>query len=735
MPRSSRKFYVVLKDVRIASVPKPGHWIPHAEKIAGEVIEVLDEGHRSLSMPLSPTRAMRRSSSPDDEVSYLKLAYAEGWVPLELVDDSWNLRALPETDWTEECPPSSSYFLFKVLVPLQLRSGPDGFAPKLLPVEAKEPGDVVEVSRIVTFPQSKVSFVEVHPMGWLSVQLPSGRKLLERTTTFTPLSSSPPVSAPSSTVAVIAGKSGSPMFPGVLERGHFFYCVKIAVGIREFPDIMSHRVGKGFTVNTIVEGSQRFTPQGSPITYVKLLHERGWVFETTMDRQIVLAPLHSHIQRHITRAFYRVLDESIDVYSGPTFDSPVLATRANILECRERLQIEVPECTSRKWVFLKLRHAPGWVAESSRDGKRLVEPIEGEAVTIEKPKFYRIKLVVPVRAAPDLDGPRLQGSFPKQLNSIVESSLRCEGYIPPESDTVYVKLAHEPGWLIEKTLEGECVLETLTKEPEKQHGKFFYRARAKVRVLVSPEPTSVVMKHIEENQVFCGALQFSLPDSNVVYAAVKDKGWVALDNPVTSSKITVERISESMYLLCMNPPSWVAVGYPNRTWYKVPDEGTPDILAQETILQNEIFVARETLSSSSQGQDSIPLVRSGFLNNGLKNVPVLLEEIKHPANAILLTFPWKQMWWHVSFPDQTIVVEVQHGLHGGFRAVYCNGDLVNQSRLIWDSGDSYEFEFGGHVFKVCITLEGAFFSSYMQFYSYSLLVDDTPICMSTFEDP
>ncbi len=28
-----------------------------------------------------------------------------------------------------------------------------------------------------------------------------------------------------------------------------------------------------------------------------------------------------------------------------------------------------------------------------------------------------------------------------------------------------------------------------------------------------------------------------------------------------------------MYLLCMNPPSWVAVGYPNRTWYKVPDEG------------------------------------------------------------------------------------------------------------------------------------------------------------------
>ncbi|CAK4660041.1 unnamed protein product [Aphanomyces euteiches] len=724
-------------EVRLTSAPKPGQWMHNAKKMPGEVIEVLDEGHRSLSMPISPKRRV----DVDDHVTYLKLAYADGWIPLECVDNTWNLELLPETDWTEERPPPDSYFLYKVLVPVQLKSGPEGFAPNLLPVETKEPNDVVEVTRVVTFPQSKVSFVEVHPMGWLGVQLPSGRPLLERTSTFTSVSPSSPsatgghTSCPSSTVAVIAGKSG------VLERGHFFYCVKIAVGIREFPDIMSHRVGKGFHINTIVEGSQRFTPQGSPITYVKLLHERGWVFEGTMDGQVVLAPLHSQIQRDITRAFYRVLKSSIDVYSGPTFDSPVVAARKNIIECRERLQIEVPD---GNLVFLKLRHAPGWVAETNRQGDKLVDAVEGgtsqsfkshaespkEAVTIEKPKFYRVKMSVPVRAAPDMDGPRLQGSFPKQVNSIVESSLR---YIPPESNITYVKLAHEPGWLYESTLEGESVLETLTKEPEKQHGKFFYRARARVRVLVSPEPTSVVAKHIEENQVFCGALQFSLPDSDVVYAAVKEKGWVALDSPA-ASKCTVERISEAMYLLYVNPPSWVAVGFPNRTWFKVPEEGSPDVLAQETSLQNELSAAKQVLSSSSQGKDSVPLVRHGYLPTEPSPLPVLLEEIKHPANAILLTFPWKQMWWHVSFPEKTIVVELQHGLHGGFRAVYCNGDLMAQARLLWDSGDAYTFSFLNHSFEVKISLEGAFFSSNMQYYTYSLVVDGLPIRPGSVED-
>ncbi|RHY38593.1 hypothetical protein DYB30_009673 [Aphanomyces astaci] len=433
----------------------------HAKKLPGEVVEVVDEGHRALSMPVSPSKAARRQPPTDkaDDITYLKLAYAEGWVPLETSSDgTMNMELLPETDWTEERPPANSFFLFRALVPLQLKSGPDAFAPKLLPVETKEPCDVVEVSRIVTFPRSSTSFVEVHPMGWLSIQLPSGRKLLERTTSFTPSSTpSHPLVEPSSTVAVIAGKSG------VLERGHFFYCVHIAVGIREFPDIMSPRVGKGFHINTIVEGSQRFTPQSSPIT---------------------------------------------------------------------------------------------------------------------------------------------------------------------------------------------------------------------------------------------------LPESDVVYAAVKDKGWVALDRP-SASKVTVERIS------------------------------VVDILAVETTAQNELFADRNTLSSSSLGVDSIPLVRHGYVATETAAIPVVLEEIKHPANAILLTFPWKQLWWHVSFPDKSVVVvELQHGLHGGFRAVFCNGNVMAQSRLLWDSGDTIEVAAAGHTFQVSIVLEGgvAFFSSAVQYYTYSLVVDGHPIRMSTYKD-
>ncbi|RHZ10691.1 hypothetical protein DYB26_010513 [Aphanomyces astaci] len=249
-----RKFYIVRTEVRIASVPKPGQWIDHAKKLPGEVVEVVDEGHRALSMPVSPSKAARRQPPTDkaDDITYLKLAYAEGWVPLETSSDgTMNMELLPETDWTEERPPANSFFLFRALVPLQLKSGES------------------------------------------TVRCLCHTKVCIRSRCF---------------CAQAATR--------VLERGHFFYCVHIAVGIREFPDIMSPRVGKGFHINTIVEGSQRFTPQSSPITYVKLQHERGWVFESTMDGQVVLAPLRSQIQRDISRAFYRVLHTSINVQAA-----------------------------------------------------------------------------------------------------------------------------------------------------------------------------------------------------------------------------------------------------------------------------------------------------------------------------------------------------------------------------------------------------------------------------------
>ncbi|KDO33422.1 hypothetical protein SPRG_02229 [Saprolegnia parasitica CBS 223.65] len=708
-----RQFYRVLREVRVADAPMPDSYVHNARKMPGEVVEVVDAGQQSQQEPLSPSQSHppgRRHSSgyEESDVSYLKLAHAAGWIPLEnALDGARNVELLPETTWTEEV--ASPSFYFRVLVPLDVRTGPDCLAPKVSPVDTKRPNDIVEVARVVTFPQSRVAFVELKPAGWLNVQLPSGRHVLER------LDEAPIVTRPSAvsvtsphnvTITTLSGKEGT------LEHGHFFYCVKIAVGIRESPDIMGPRVGKGFHLNTIVEGSQRFTPTGSPITYVKLLHERGWVFESTMDGQVVLSPLHSLIQRDIARGFYRVLDtdNGVPVFSAPSFESPVLSTRLQVIECRERLRLDVAladddeSAATSVVTFLKLRHAPGWVPETTRRGELLVSAIDGDATTIDVPKFYKVQIAVPVRMAPDIDGPRVQGSFPKPVGSIVESSLR---YIPPASDMTYVKLAHEPGWIYERTAQGDAVLVALSKEPEKQHGKFYYRTKARVRVLVSPEPTSAVLKYMDENQAFVALLQFGLPDTDLTYVGLKDKGWVALDAP-DATKITIERITEAVYNLWTAPPDWVAVGFPNRSWYKVPDE--PDVVALETMLQAEL--AGSVLLSTSQGKDSVPIVRQGRLGD----VTVTLEEIKHPANAILLTFPWKQLWWHIAFADAPLVVEVQHGLHGGFRAVYCNGELQTQARLLWDGGDAFTFTHNGHDVSVRISLEGSFFSTSVQYF-------------------
>lgn len=68
--------------------------------------------------------------------------------------------------------------------------------------------------------------------------------------------------------------------------------MKISVGARLEPSIMANRSGLGFKMNTIIEGVQRFTPPESTITYVKLAHGQGWVFETTMDAQLVLERIH-----------------------------------------------------------------------------------------------------------------------------------------------------------------------------------------------------------------------------------------------------------------------------------------------------------------------------------------------------------------------------------------------------------------------------------------------------------
>ena len=95
------------------------------------------------------------------------------------------------------------------------------------------------------------------------------------------------------------------------------------------------------------------------------------------------------------------------------------------------------------------------------------------------------------------------------------------------------------------------------------------------------------------------------------------------------------------------------------------------------------------------------------------------------------------MWWIMDIEGAKHAVEVQHGLRGGYRAVLFDGEMVEEYRpvrgMLWDSGSCHEFQRLKHTFKVSIVLEGQFFSSSMQFYSYTLEVDGLSILQHKVE--
>ncbi|OWZ24208.1 hypothetical protein PHMEG_000781 [Phytophthora megakarya] len=665
-------------------------------------------------------------------------------------------------------------FYYRVLVPIELRKAPDLLAPVISRHVFKNAEEIIECHETYRCPQSGVTFVKLaYEDGWLFETLNSGIKVLER------LATEPDI-----------------------QYGHFFYVVKIPVGIRVAPHIMAQRSGKGFKLHSIVEASQRFTPPGSKITYVQSPPEDknktfaslsahpschgGWIFETTMDGQVVLEPMAEPKVRQVERLFYRVL-EDVDVLptpaggKKPAISQPPSSPQSKrkrlketLIECSERLEPAVPPATSDggeldvpEIGFVKLRHDVGWICERQLHSpyKLLLEQVQGYAVTRDLPKFYRVLVPIYLRSAPDFECPRLPGVAPMSAGTVFESSLQ---YTPPGSRITYIKVAsasHQTansasnGWLFDQTPSGDQVLEAVDEDPEKKNGKFYFRVISeKKEVLLSPERTSEVVRYLFANTIFSAEMEYTLPRTQETYVRLtKEKGWVALDPPLprtgsftsmsSSRNIfnipssseneggpprTLVRISEELYNLYAMPPSWVSIGYPNRTWFKVPDESCRTILAEETILQMSVFESRNILASSSQGRDGVPLSRKGTLSLDNGNIVwnCTLEEIKHPASALLFTFPWKQVWWIFELEDseERHCVELQHGLRGGFRSILFDGEPLLQNRsvtdMLWDSGSEFTFTWNDHVFKVLITLEGAFFSQYLQFYSYALVVDE-----------
>ncbi|TYZ59507.1 hypothetical protein PybrP1_002710 [[Pythium] brassicae (nom. inval.)] len=707
-------------------------------------------------------------------------------------------------------------FYYRVLVPIELRKAPDLLAPVISRHVFKNAEEIIECSQLYRCPQSSVVFVKLaYEDGWLFETLNSGIRVLER------LATEPQV-----------------------QHGHFFYVVRIPVGIRVAPNIMAQRAGKGFKLHSVVEASQRFTPPGSKITYVRVCKDRssrcacfqthhqppqplqqqtqqqqqqqltdtgdsdssdgagsddvpaytschgGWIFETTMDGQVVLEPIAKPAARQVERLFYRVL-EDVDVLPTPSFPpatggssgsgrppgkgqapaSPSSRRKrlgGTLIECSERLvPSSVPATatggtaatTPPPIAFVKLRHDVGWVCERRPEApfRLVLEQVQGFAVTRDRPTFYRVLVPVYLRSAPDFECPRLPGVAPMAVGSVFES---CLQYTPPGSQITYVKVASDAapsgggagggvgtvgnGWLFDRTPGGDKVLEAVDADPEKTRGRFYYRVvAASKEVLLSPERGSEVVKYLFANTIFAAEMEYTLPRTQETYVRLaKEPGWVQLDQRSSSSTSsnntsprTLLRISEDLYNLYCMPPSWVSVGHPSRTWFKVPDETCRTVLAEETMLQLQIFEQRRVLATSSQGREGVALSRRGVLSldGGAAQWPVTLEEIKHAASALLFTFPWKQVWWifEVDGPEDKHCVELQHGLRGGFRAILLDGEVLHQTRsvtdILWDAGSEFSFTWQGHAFRVVIALEGAFFSQYLQFYSYSLLVDEEDI--------
>lgn len=753
-------------------------------------------------------------------------------------EETLYLERLPDDDQIEvETRPLDipGRFYYRVIVPIELRKAPDLLAPVISRHVFKNAEEIIECNRLYRCPQSSVTFCKLaYEDGWLFETLNSGIKVLER------LESEP-----------------------VVEYGQFFYVVRIPVGIRVAPHIMAQRAGKGYKLHSVVEASQRFTPPGSKITYVRVCKEKGmrcacshshrhrqdkstaaeagagspssaadappplsdeqqpasptvhtsschggWIFETTMDGQVVLEPIAKPALRQVERLFYRVL-EDVEVLPTPSFAAmsgnaaalvgseqheavgtrrgsskkALVAAPVSPLAKRKRMQGTLIECSERlvprvaslgpdgdqvpEMAFIKLRHDVGWICErSTQPPFRLVlEQVQGFAVTRDLPKFYRVLVPLNLRSAPDYECPRLPGVTPMAVGTVFESSLQ---YTPPGSKITYIKVASDAhpsgssgsasGWLFDQTPTGDRVLEAVDEDPEKKNGRFFYRVVCeKKEVLLSPERTSEVVRYLFANTIFAAEMEYTLPRTQDTYVRLtKEKGWVMLDprKPTRTASTasiseheteyedeaehphrTLVRISEELYNLYCMPPSWVSIGFPNRTWFKVPDEFCRTVLAEETMLQMEIFEPRNVLAASSQGRDNVPISRRGSvkLQGGEIVWKCVLDEIKHSASALLFTFPWKQVWWifEIDGEPERHALELQHGLRGGYRAVFFDGEQLLQNRsvsdMLWDAGSEFSFTWHEHTFKVVITLEGAFFSQYLQFYSYALLVDEEEI--------
>lgn len=501
--------------------------------------------------------------------------------------------------------------------------------------------------------------------------------------------------------------------------------------------------------DTIVECTEWLVPYQSKIGYYKLRHDDGWMMDMNHHHhEDINSSSLEHIDldnRHETertkmteaRVFYQVVVNQVAVRLAPDFESPTLSglapkTKGAMLET----SIQYTPPGRGNLTYVKLRHEHGWLFTTTPDGHpvlRLVQshhPSHEDDTKADTYRYYHAEKHLSVYRVPDRESPVIE-------------TVAC------------------------RTVFG-------------------------VHSLLDVSP-----------KVLCGKLILfhTLEDNGPAdHHALHPDRWVFLSTERNTNNVV--QVSRELYDLFCCPPKWRSIGFPIQTWVKLPQfalrlngnsgggsdihesscslqlevsppdeewwrenseeggegqefldeisniEGQHVDLVQETLLQSRLGHYK-TLRTSSQGAEDCPVVRRGHVSG----YTVRLEELKHPASNVYLTYPWKQLWWvftplKSSDNHNEFGLEVQHSLKGGYRRICCcssssEGQQVSQVicderpilGLVWDSGSSHEFDFNGHHFHVNIELQGSFLSTRLQYYTYSVTLDEEEIQLDLITSP
>ena len=222
-------------------------------------------------------------------------------------------------------------------------------------IATRKGGMLLECSETLVPQNSLFTFVKLrHDDGW---------------TTMNTTVSSPEVSV--AQLQMIVGEANS-------EEKTQFYKVLNAVAVRASPDMEGPKLAgvAPKPAGAIVGSSRRYTPP-TGITYVKLMHEHGWIFEATPDGTDVLEKLTVESQREEGLFYYRAMT-TIPVYSSPELPRRKLRDIAAKTFFAVDVQFTLP---NDEFPHYRLRGEKAWISPRNvQSGQENVLHVSGKAL-------------------------------------------------------------------------------------------------------------------------------------------------------------------------------------------------------------------------------------------------------------------------------------------------------------------------------------------------------------------